>query len=449
MLAMPPEFLIIIISFQPLFSKRVFEHATVLITGAILAPGARTVANCLRMMGHAQDPHYQNYHRVLSRARWSARRASRHLLGLLTERFIPEGPLVFGLDDTIERRRGAKIEAKGIYRDPVRSSKGHFVKASGLRWLSMMLLCKVPWADSIWALPFFTVLAPSKRYHQERGKPHKKLTDWARQMILQVSRWLPDRVLIIVCDSSFAAIELLASVAERATVITRLRLDAALYAPAPRRRPGQVGRPRKKGHRLAKLEARLKDKTTPWTRLLVSNWYGRRSYLVEVATGCALWYHSGMPPVTIRWVLVRDPNGKLDAKGFLSTDQALSALDILTYFVRRWRVEVTFEEVRRHLGIETQRQWSRLSILRTTPCLMGLFSLVTLMADVLARQEGLSVRQACWYEKAHPTFSDALAAVRSRLWRQLCFSMSTWRTETLKIPKPLFERLTGALAYAA
>jgi len=446
---MPPEFLILIIGFQPLFSKTVFEHATVLLVGAILAPGARTVTNCLRMMGLDLDPHYQNYHRVLNRAKWSARQASQHLLVLLVDRFVPEGPLVFGLDDTLERRRGSKIEAKGIYRDPVRSSKGHFVKASGLRWLSMMLLCELPWACSIWALPFLTVLCPSQRYNQEQGRGHKKLTDWARQMILQTSRWLPDRALIIVCDSSFAAIAFLASVSDKATVITRLRLDAALYGPAPPRRAGQVGRPRKKGQKLPKLEARLHDRTTKWTRVVVSHWYGRSSYALEVATGEALWYHCGMPPVALRWVLVRDPKGKLDPKGFLSTDLDLGALEILSFFVRRWRVEVTFEEVRRHLGVETQRQWSALAIARTTPCLLGLFSLVTLMADELQRGPGLSVRQAVWYQKTAPTFSDALAGVRLRLWHQLYFSMSGLGTETMKIPKPLFERLTGALAYAA
>ena len=156
-----------------------------------------------------------------------------------------------------------------------------------------------------------------------------------------------------------------------------------------------------------------------------------------------------MPAVAIRWVLVQDPKGTLATKGFLSTDLSLSALEILSFFVRRWRVEVTFEEVRRHLGVETQRQWSDLAILRTTPCLMGLFSLITLMGDVLASQGRLSVRRSAWYAKEQPTFSDTLASVRLRLWQQVYFSMSSQKTETLKIPKPLFERLTGALAYAA
>jgi hypothetical protein len=328
------------------------------------------------------------------------------LLALLIDRFAETGPLVFGIDDTLERRWGRRIQARGIYRDPVRSSRGHFVKASGLRWLSLMLLCEVPWARRVWALPFLTVLCPSQRSNQERGHRHKKLTDYARQMTLQLRRWLPGRRLIVVGDSSFAALELLASVRAQATMVTRLRLDAALYEPAPARRPGQMGRPRKKGKRLPTLEQVLTDPETPWQRLLVSHWYGRRAYEVELTSATAVWFHTGMTPVPLRWVLVRDPLGKLDAKAFLCTDLAADPVEILCWFVRRWQVEVTFEEVRRHLGVETQRQWSPLAIARTTPCLLGLFSLVTLMADGLHCRHGLRVRTAAWYAKALPTFRN-------------------------------------------
>jgi alkylated DNA nucleotide flippase Atl1 len=446
---MPPEFAAIMIAFEPLFSKRVFEHALVLVAGAILTPGRRTVTNALRIMGRSQETTFQNYHRVLNRARWSAAQASRILLALLVRRFAPEGPLVFGIDDTIERRWGKNIQARGIYRDPVRSSHGHFVKASGLRWLSLMLLCEMPWADRAWALPFLTVLCPSQRYHQARGKTHKKLTDYARQLTLQLRRWLPDRSLIIVGDSSFAALELLASVRAYATMVTRLRLDAALYEPAPPRRPGQMGRPRKKGKRLPTLKQVLTDSKTPWLRVLVSHWYGRRAYEVEITSATAVWFHTGMTPVPLRWVLVRDPAGKLDPKAFLCTDLEAAPLDILRWFVRRWQVEVTFEEARRHLGVETQRQWSTLAIARTTPCLFALFSLVTLMADRLHRRHGLFVRQAAWYAKALPTFSDALAAVRRHWWHAEVFHRSGSEAETVQISRMLFNRLTGALCYAA
>ncbi len=186
--------------FAPLFSNPVFKHAQVLLLGAILAPGKRTVTAALRIMGLSQEKNYHKYHRVLALAQWSPRKAAQRLMRHLLRVFAPDPdqPLVFGLDDTIERRRGKKIQAKGIYRDPVRSSKSHLVKTSGLRWLSMMLLVKISWAERVWALPFLTVLAPSERYHEEQGKRHKTLTDYARQMIFQVRRWLPEHKLIFV-----------------------------------------------------------------------------------------------------------------------------------------------------------------------------------------------------------------------------------------------------------
>lgn len=177
---MPSEYTTILTAFAVLFSKRVWQHVQILLIGASLAPGQRTVTAVLRMMGLSADKHFQNFHRVLSRAVWSSREASRLLLGMLMAVFAACGPVVMELDDTIERRRGAKIKAKSIYRDPVRSSHSHFVKASGLRWLSLMLLAPIPWAKRVWALPFLTVLAPSERYYEGRKRGHKKLTDWAR-----------------------------------------------------------------------------------------------------------------------------------------------------------------------------------------------------------------------------------------------------------------------------
>src|SRR6266511_6441079 len=182
---------------------------------------------------------------LLIRAKWSSRALSRILLSLLVRAFVPaDQAVVLGLDDHIERRRGAKIAAKGIYRDPVRSSKSFFVKTSGLRWVCLMLLAPIPWAKRVWALPFLTVLAPSERYHQERGQRHKTLTDWARQMFLVVRRWLPERPLVVVTDSRFAVMTLLWRVRQLPNplwCITRLRLDAALYEPAPPREPRQTG----------------------------------------------------------------------------------------------------------------------------------------------------------------------------------------------------------------
>ena len=202
-----------------------------------------------------------------TRARCSSRGIARMLLTMILDRFLPTGPVVIGIDDTIERRRGRKIAARGIYRDPVRSSHGHFVKTSGLRWLSLMAMVPVPWTQRRWAMPFLTILAPSERYHIAHGRRHKKLTDFARQAILQVRRWLPKRKIVVVADSSFAALDLIAAVRRHVCLVTRLRLDANLFTPAPKRRPGQRGRTAKKGRPLPKLSKVLEKKTTRWTRL--------------------------------------------------------------------------------------------------------------------------------------------------------------------------------------
>ena len=175
---LPARFAAVILCFAPLFFQRSWRHAEVLLVGAILAPGRRTVSSILRITGRSRERRFVNYHRILSRAAWSGRAAAQVLLGLLLDAFVPAGPVLLGLDDSIERRRGKRISAKGIYRDPVRSSHGHFVKASGLRWLSLMLLVPISWAGRIWALPFLTALAPSERYCRERGLRHKTLTDW-------------------------------------------------------------------------------------------------------------------------------------------------------------------------------------------------------------------------------------------------------------------------------
>ncbi len=450
MLTLPTEYITILEAFACVFSKRIWLHAQVLLMGAILAPGQRTVTAILRIMGLSAEKHFQNYHRVLNRAVWSSREASRLLLGLLVAAFAAWGPVVMGLDDTIERRRGAKIKAKGIYRDPVRSSHSHFVKASGLRWLSLMLLAPIPWAKRVWALPFLTVLAPSERYYQERKRAHKKLTDWARQVLLQVRRWLPGRKLVVVMDASFAAIDFLWQVAKLAnpiTLIARFRLDAALYAPAPQRKPGQTGRPRKKGKRLPTLEQALKDNQTRWKKVVIPDWYGKGRREVEIASNTAVWFHNGMPPLPIRWVLIRDPKGKFKSQALLCTDLTEKPEQILKWFVMRWQLEVTFHEVRDHLGVETQRQWSDWAIARTTPSLLGLFSLVTLLANTHAHKGKIPVRQDAWYCKPLPTFSDALALVRQEIWQHRYFQLSQDRYHVRKIQPEVLNYLTNAAFY--
>lgn len=449
MLTLPPTIMTCLDPFTPVFSRRVWQHVLVLIAGAILTPGHRMVTSVLRVTGLSHVNSFQRYHRVLNRDVWSSLQLSRILLRLLIAAFVPTEPLVFGIDGTIERRRGAKIKAASIYRDPVRSSHSHLVKVNGLRWLCLMLLVPIPWAARTWALPFLTVLAPSERYNLLTRRHHKTVLDWARQMILLLHRWYPERRIVVVGDGEYAALEFLAAVRGAATMISRLRLDARLFAPAPPRVPGQTGRPRITGQRLPTPAQRAVDPETSWTTVTVSRWYGEQNRPVQIASDTALWYHTGKQPVPIRWVLVHDPQESFPTQCLLCTDPDVPPEQVIAWFVLRWQVEVTFHEARQHLGVGTQRHWSDQAVRRTTPALFGLFSLVTLLAhQQLAQSEWLG-RQAAWYTKTRPTFIDALALVRRELWVGTTFQTSSSEQDLVQIPRPLMEHLTETLCYAA
>ena len=344
---------------------------------------------------------------------------------------------------------------------------------SGLRWLSLMVVVPISWSGRHWALPFLTVLAPSARWSEKHRKRHKTLTGWARQAILQTKRWLPNRLLIFVADSGFAALELLASVRWHVCVITRLRQDAALFKPPPRRRKGQRGRPPLKGgacRRCVPCWPARKPSGRPWSSrngTTPSNAScSPPSAFAGAGSGTAVWYHAGIPPVpsaadaswhidalraSIRWVLVRDPTGEHEPAAFLSTHLDATPAMILGWFVSRWRVETTFQEVPTHLGVETQCQWSDLAILRTTAALLGLFSRITVWADGLARDTTTPLRPnaAAWYRKQEPTFSDAIAAVRRVLWCPPNFSMSRQIGDIIEIPASLLNRVFQTLCLAA
>ncbi|HZQ08581.1 MAG TPA: transposase [Anaerolineae bacterium] len=449
---MQTEYTNVLALFAIHFSAELWPLVQVLVTGAILARDQRTVTAILRVMGLSGEKHFVNYHRVLQRAHWSSHAVSQTLLRLLVTTFAPTGVVLIGGDETIERRCGRKIKAKGIYRDPVRSSHNHFVKARGLRWVTLMLLSLIPFAQRIWALPFLTVLAPSERFYAQRGRTHKKLTDVMRQALLQVRRWLPDRQLVFVADNSYAVIEFLWQMTQLAnpiTMVVRFRMDAALYAPAPLRRPKQNGRPRKKGNRLPTLLQVAAQTNTIWTKQVMRQWYGEVKRTIEFTSDTAVWFHCGQPPLPIRWVIVRAPFGRFKTQALLCTDLNAAPIQIIEWFIQRWQMEVTQREVREHLGVETQRQWSDLAILRTTPALFGLFSLVTVLAHRLAQRGKVLTRQTAWYAKPRPTFSDALAAVRLELWRQPTFQMSKNNQDVAKLPNAIFKRFAQALCYAS
>jgi hypothetical protein len=448
---MPPlsdAIILVLAPFAPLFSQRVWRHAQLLLLGAMLAPGARTVTAALRVMGLATERSFTNYHRVLNRATWSARHGSQILLGLLITLLVPPGAMiVLGADDTVERRSGRQIRAKGCYRDAVRSTKKHVIRCFGLKWVSMMLLVPVPWSWRVWALPFLTALCrPAEQGGQRR---HKTSVDWVRQMMKQVRRWLPDRWLVLVVDGGFAAVSLaLACVKNRVTVVSRLRWDAALYHPPAPQPKGKRGPKPTKGKRQRSLQGWAERADTPWESVDV-DWYGGQRKPLWVFSRTALWYTPRLPPVAIRYVLVADPEGKLRMEAFFCTDLEATPEQILRWVVMRWSVEVTFEEGRAHLGLETQRQWSDQAIARTTPVLLGLFSLVTVLALRLSPNGQIPVSVTAWYHKEEPTFSDCLALVRRHLWRARYLVNSTPQAEFVQFPLDAFEHLLSGLPLAA
>lgn len=326
---------LLLVSFVSLFNRRVWDHVVVLVCGTLVARGQRTVTAALRALGLRNVP-FHRYHRVLSTRRWSSWRVSRKLLELIVERFVPEGPVIIGIDDTIERRRGKKIAAKGVYRDPCRSA-GHRAKTPGLRWVTTMVLAQVPFAERVWGLPFLTLLAPSEKYHKRLKRRHVTTIDHALRITRIVARWLSARRIIIVCDGAFSCCHFLHKAGAHAAVIVRLRLNARLFTQPPARKPGEIGRPRTKGTRLPVLKDIAVDPKTTWKRTIIS-WYGGATKRLRYTTGDSLWYTSHGDCCLIRWVLVDAPGRELEA--FASTDLSISPKQILSTYVKRWSMEV-------------------------------------------------------------------------------------------------------------
>jgi len=407
------------------FRKDVWPKVELLLMGAIICPGSRTVCNILRSVGLSWEKNFPKYHRLLSRDKWSAFQLSSVLLRLVVNTFVTKGEtLVFGIDDTIERRWGPKINKRGIYRDPVRSSKSHFVKCSGLRWLSLMLLTSLPWlqAGIYWALPVLTVLCPSERFYTNQSKSVKKLTTWAKQLIIWLGRKSKQllRPVYLIGDGSFATLELFMT-AQRCGIgmIARMKFNARLYHLPPTVYPKNKRGPKPPvGEKLLSMKKRLTDKRIQWQTVTFSEWYGNQKKQMLMTTGVAIWRKSNTELVTVKWVLLKDPDEQLEPVLLSATDFEMTTQNLVCFFVRRWRVEVTFAEVRRHLGVETQRQWADLAIERTTPCLMALFSIVCLFANSLNEEQKIEPNHTAWYKKKGVTFSDVLAAVRLKIFQK-------------------------------
>jgi hypothetical protein len=302
----------------------------------------------------------------------------------------------------------------------------------------MMAVIPLPWSKRPWALPFLTVLAPSKSSNESRNKRHKTTVDWACQMIKQLRRWLPFHPVVLIGDGAYAAVKLALCCAGFSTpvsLVSRLRLDAALYDFPPPEQPGKRGPKPKKGDKQSSLLERVNDQSVQWLPIAIA--------------GISLWYKSGFSPVPIKWVVVRDPAGKLRTEAFFSTNLEASEEQILTWFVLRWNIEVTFEEARIHLGFETQRQWSDLAIARTTPALFAMFSVVVLMALELTKSKTITILNCAWYKKPDATYSDVIALVRRHIWCTTNYEDSSHKSNSTYFQNDLLEVLLDMVCYAA
>lgn len=443
---LPDPIIEVLTTFRPLFTAPTWRKLMTLLTGTLLAQGRRTVAAALRHSGNSMAGNWSSFHQVLNRARWSPLAVSRCLLLLIVATFVPAGACVdLVIDETLERRWGGKISKRGHYRDSGLSSRERSVSSPGLRWIVMAVVVTLPWTKQRWALPFLCVLATTPEVSERLGKRHKTVAMWAQQMISLVRRWLPDREIKLMGDTAYTVLELgLHAKAQHVTLITTGRLDAVLHEPAPERTQHTIGRPRVVGNRLPALETVLQDPNTVWQPLTL-DWYGEGKRTLEICTGTALWYRYGYPPLPIRWVLTRDPLGKRPPKAIFSTDPTQAAEQIIRDFMKRWSLEVTFEEGRAHLGIETQRQWSDLAIERSTPLLFGLYSLVTLFGQALHPDGQIPVAHAAWYRKHTATFRDVLALVRRHLWGQETFPTAPADPDVVLVPRSTLERLSLAV----
>jgi hypothetical protein len=420
----------------------------VLLIGAILCQGARRVSTILRVMGLAQEKRFEKYHRVFNRAKWNSVTGSKILLGLLLQLLPSSHPLLIVVDDTIERRSGKKIKAKGCYRDACRSTEAVVITCFGLKWICFMLIVPLPWCQRPWALPFMTILAPSKKCNEVRGRRHKTSIDWTMVAVRVISRWLK-RSFVLIGDGGFACVRLgHACKKQNVVLISRLRLDAALYDLPPLPTKGQRGRHREKGARVTSLKELATDMSQVWQEIEVT-WYGNEKKTVRILTGINLWYSAGEKPLLIRWVLVIQTRTN-PAEVFFSTDLNAAPEQIINHFVLRWNIEVTFEESRAHLGIETQRQWSEKAIARTTPCLMALFSLVCLCTIEMIKNQTLPILSTAWYnKKSDATFSDIMTYVRRSIWATKYFNDSRFEGEYVKIKYEKWETLLDQLSRAA
>jgi hypothetical protein len=421
---LPASILSVLTIFLPLFSKPTFNKFLLLFHAHVLCKGHRTVTALLKRLGLRHINNFSDYHSFFNKNKWSALDGAK-ILFLKLISLLPENESIsIVLDTTVERRKGPQIKSINIQRDAVRSTKSRKVLVPGLLWLACTLQIKLPWVDKVWALPFLSILMPpnkplssskNKKDLKKEKREHKTLNDWASQVVKLVRRWAGDSIKIdIIGDSAFATY-LIANtcIDNNVNLISRIRLDARTFEFPVVKKNGQKNLV---GKRMQTFNQMLKDTSLEWNKGEVL-WYSGKMKKIEFLTGICLWYGYGERPVPMKWILIRDPNGTMEPIALFTLNLELQPQKVVSAYISRWPIEVTFEEARRHLGMETQRQWSDLAIDRETPCILASFSIINLIALELlkANEDKILIQTSSWYKKNHVTFSDVLAYVRRHI----------------------------------
>ena len=440
---LPVPILSVLSIFLTLFSQPSFNNLLVIMQGHILCKGRRTITEVLKRLGLGKIKNYSKYHDFFSKAKWSTLKGAQVLLLKLIS-LIPGDEITFSFDTTVERRKGPKIKSLGIQRDAVRSTKARKVLVPGLNWLVCTIHVQLPWSSRKWALPVLSILLPpenplstSKNAHDlAKIKKHKTLNQWTCQAVKLLHRWVgSSKKITIVADSAFATYLLANTCIDLGiTLISRMRLDARTFDFPP---PSK-GRGRRKlvGKRLPTFKDMLKDSSLAWNTIKTT-WYGGMTKEIQTRTGTCLWYGYGIRPVPIAWVLTRDGD---QGVVLFSTNINSTPERVIDMFIERWPIEVTFEESRRHLGMETQRQWSDMAIERITPCILASYSIINLIAveSLQSQHEKIPLQTNSWYKKTHVTFSDVLAYVRKMILKEKYFlwfdkNSELWKNELQEI----------------
>ncbi len=446
--SIPPAAEPLIHEFAGAFARPTFQRFVILLFAAILTLGRRTVTNLLRTVDALAPGHPSSYHRVFSKRRWSSWRLARALAGFILRTWVPQGPVGLVGDDTVDEHRGKKVFGKARHRDAVRSTHSFTAYRWGHKWVVLAILVKFPFATRRWALPILVALYRSKEWNQRHGRRHKTPSELMRQLLAVLLHWFPERQFVFAGDGGFGTHELSRFAyrhRSRLTLVSRFYPDANLYAPPPAARGKRRGRPRKKGRKLA-APAQVVERS-PRSRLTVA-WYGGGTRRVEVVSGTGHWYKNSKGLVPVRWVFVHDCDGTHRDEYFFTTDLALTPRMIIETFTSRWSIETTFQEMRAYLGLETTRGRTEKTVLRTAPCLFGLFSVIALLyAQLPARRvHGVAV---LWPGKTERTFSDAITAVRRWLWSDWVFATPKHHGAFAKLSRPIRAVLLYALAPAA